>query len=106
MTNIFQSEYAGMAELSGAPMKPLGIPRGFSFVNANFNWHQIYFAHKVRFMCMPFLRRFFLQIYRHAILKIAIELQPDIKAFVLILMHINRFHQQPQIRITDVLVLY
>ena len=56
-------------------------------------------------MRMPFLRRFPLHIHRHAILKIPIEFQTHIKALVLILMHIDRFHQQPQVSVADVLFL-
>ena len=51
--------------LSAAPMKFLDISRDFSFVDMKFHWHQIYFAHKVRFMCMPFLCRLSLYIYLH-----------------------------------------
>ena len=79
--------------LSPAPMKSLGIPRDFSFVDANFNWHQIYIAHKVRLMRMPVSCRFPIHIHRYTILKISIEFQPDIKAFILILMHIDRFYK-------------
>ncbi len=56
-------------------------------------------------MRMPVSCRFSLHIHSHTILKIPIELQPYIKALVLILMHINRFHQKPQVRIADVLFL-
>ena len=85
-----------------APMRnPLYLGDFFCFTSWYTHYIQLTFAVRNHAdLCC-----FFVNIYRNIILKIPIELQPHIKALVLILMHINRFHQQPQVRITDVLFL-